>query len=289
MTLPQAQNWGYFVSYQPGALILHLRKAPVLDPLQPLRGRLILLDPGHGGPELGGAGSLGQPEKNITLPIALRVAELLRAQGADARLTRERDVQVPLYDRPLMAERLRADLLISIHANALPDGADPRQRRGLEVYTFHPMTWGLAAALLGSITAATNLPTDTAAPLSVPGLRVSNLALTRPTSQRSLLIETAYLTHPDDLRQLMSPAGREAIAQGIARGIADDYAVQARLAPLPAPPLPELPPLPRPPQPDAPLVPTSAPAMPAVPTRPTGPNGQPSTGRSAADHAGHLN
>ncbi|GAA4021968.1 N-acetylmuramoyl-L-alanine amidase [Deinococcus rubellus] len=281
--LPQTQNWGYHVTAEPGAWVLHIRQAPILDPLQPLKNRLILLDPGHGGSELGGAGSLGEPEKNITLPIARRVAELLRAQGADARLTRDRDVRVPLYDRPLMAEQLRADLLISIHANALPDGADPRQRRGLEVYTFHPMTWGLARALIKSIAAATNLPTQSAPPLTLPGLRVSNLALTRPTSQRSLLIETAYLTQPGDLRLLMDPVGREAIAQGIAQGIADDYAAQARLAaPLvpPAPPLPELTPLPRPPQPDAPLVPTPAPAGPTVPTGPplgppTDPGGQP--------------
>ncbi|WP_161883232.1 N-acetylmuramoyl-L-alanine amidase family protein [Deinococcus alpinitundrae] len=275
VSLPQAQHWGYFVNYLPGALLLHLRKAPALDPSQPLKNRVILLDPGHGGPELGGAGSLGQPEKNITLPIAVRVAELLRAQGADARLTRESDVRVPLYDRPLLAEKLHADLLISIHANALPDGADPRARRGLEVYTFHPMTWGLAGALIKSVTAATNLPVVNAPPLTLPGLRIGNLALTRPTSQRSVLIETAYLTQPDDLRLLMNPAGREAIAQGIAQGIADDYAAQARLAPTLAPALPELTPLPRPPQPDAPLVPTPVPAVPSLPDVPASPPGLP--------------
>lgn len=280
VTLPQSQNWGYFVSYSPGALLLHLRKAPALDPSQPVKNRVILLDPGHGGSELGGAGSLGQPEKNITLPIAVRVAELLRAQGADARLTRESDVRVPLYDRPLLAEKLHADLLISIHANALPDGVDPRARRGLEIYTFHPMTWGLAGALIRSVTATTRLPTTllpvvSAPPLTLPGLRIGNLALTRPTSQRSVLIETAYLTQPDDLRLLMNPAGREAIAQGIAQGIADDYATQARLAPTLAPALPELTPLPRSQQQSAPLVPTPAPAVPAVPSLPDVPAGPP--------------
>ncbi|AZI42134.1 N-acetylmuramoyl-L-alanine amidase [Deinococcus psychrotolerans] len=273
--LPQVQNWGYFVSYQQGALILHLRKAPSLDVAQPLKGRVILIDPGHGGSELGGAGSLGEPEKNITLPIAARVADLLRAQGADARLTRDRDVRVALYDRPLLAETLKADLLISIHANALPDGVDPRQRRGLELYSFHPMTWGLASALLRSIPrSAPQLRTSALPPLSVPGLRVSSLALTRPTSQRSLLIEMAYLTQADDLRLLMSGAGREALAQGIAQGIADDYAQQAqyqiqRQSAQPTPtapqPFPELTPLPRAPQPDAPLVPLPAPSLPATP------------------------
>lgn len=290
VTLPQAQHWGYFVSYQPDALILHLRKAPSLDPAQPMKGRVILIDPGHGGSELGGAGSLSQPEKNITLPIAARVVTLLRAQGADARLTRDRDVRVPLYDRPLMAEQLRADLLISIHANALPDGVDPRQRRGLEVYTFHPMTWGLASALLRDLPrSAPQLQVSALPPLSVAGLRVSSLALTRPTSQRSVLIEMAYLTQADDLRLLMSEPGREALAQGVAQGIADDYAAQAQRqnqsaqpTPTAPQPLPELTPQPPTPQPDAPLVPTMtppppAPGLPAIlPTPPPSqPDGEP--------------
>lgn len=277
ITLPQAQNWGYFVTYQPDALILHLRKAPTLNSSQPMQGRLILIDPGHGGSELGGAGSLGQPEKNITLPIAARVVELLRAQGADARLTRDRDVRVPLYDRPLLAEALRADLLISIHANALPDGVDPRQRRGLEVHTFNPMSFGLAQSLISSISAAApSLKPSTAGYLGIAGLRLNSLALTRPTPQRSLLIETAYLTQADDLRLLMSDLGREALAQGIAQGIANDYIANEHAAqvqqnspstpvvPAPAVPIPTAPTLPAP----------SIPAVP-IPTTPLQPDREP--------------
>ena len=318
LKLPQSQLWGYFVSYEGVETVLHVRKAPVLDPARPLAGplagRMIVIDPGHGGVEKGGAGSLGESEKQIVLPIAVRVVELLRAQGADARLTRERDVRVPLYDRPSTAENVQADLLVSIHANALPDGVDPRGRRGLELHTFHPMSWGLARRLLRSLPRAASglatsglatsglatsglsvAPPDGAAgsligALSVPadpGLRLSNLALTRPTSQRSVLIELAYLTDSGDLRRLMSPAGRESLAQGAAQGIADDYAAQAKNPPAwaggsspsptppgsappkpatpqpsqPAPPqtLPELLPTPPTPQPDAPLLPAPAP------------------------------
>ncbi len=262
LKLPQAQLWGYFARYEDAALVLHVRKAPNLDPLEPLRGRLIVLDPGHGGGELGGAGSLGAPEKNIVLPIALRVAELLSAQGADMRLTRRSDLSVPLYDRPLLAENLGADLLISLHANALPDGVDPRSRRGLEVHTFHPMTFGLAGALLRSVTAAVpGLKVEAIRPLTAAGLRLSDLALTRPSSQRSVLIELAYLTHEGDLRLLMSAAGREALARGVAQGIADDYAAQAAAQALPAAaptPTPELTPLP--PTPSS--VPAAPPTLP---------------------------
>lgn len=235
-TLPQAQLWGYWANYEPNpdnrtALVLHVRKAPFLNPAQPLAGRIILIDPGHGGNEWGGAGSLGVPEKDMVLPIARRVAQLLRLQGADARLTRNTDRKVALYDRPLMAEQLQADMLISIHANALPDGIDPRTHKGLEVHTYHPMTYPLARQLLGSITAVvpdlsiSNSSTERDPALS-PGLMVSNLALTRPSTQRSVLIELAYLTDAGDLRKLMNPATQEAFAQGIAQGIAADYAAQ---------------------------------------------------------------
>ncbi|WP_420595801.1 N-acetylmuramoyl-L-alanine amidase family protein [Deinococcus sp.] len=264
IALPQKQNWGYFAAYDSGQLVLHVRKAPALGTAQPLKGRVILLDPGHGGSELGGAGSLGQPEKNIVLPVALRVAELLRSLGADARLTRTADVRVPLYDRPLLAENLKADLLVSIHANALPDGYDPRARRGLEVYTFHPMTWGLARNLISNLTRnAPELQIRSVSGLEPPGLRLGNLALTRPSSQRSVLIEMAYLTQKDDLRLLMSAAGREQLAQGIAQGIAADYVAQAKQTPAWA--LPSVPePLPAPvvPPPTAPELPVPTPVPP---------------------------
>lgn len=303
LSLPQSQLWGYFVSYQGSETVLHVRKAPVLDPARPLAGplagRIIVIDPGHGGAELGGAGSLNESEKQIVLPIAVRLVELLRAQGADARLTRERDVRVPLYDRPLMAENVQADLLVSLHANALPDGVDPRGRRGLELHTFHPMSWGLAKALLrslpraapglsvaapdkaaGSLIGALRVPAD-------PGLRLSNLALTRPTSQRSVLIEMAYLTDAGDLRRLMSPAGREALAQGVTQGIADDYAAQARnrpawaggSSPAPASPTPPkpVPPKPAQPQPAQPVPTPPVPTQTPPEIQPTPPAPQPPT------------
>ncbi|MFC6592813.1 N-acetylmuramoyl-L-alanine amidase [Deinococcus lacus] len=124
---------GYSAQYRPGPqgteLLLQLRRPqPLGNP--PLAGQHIVLDAGHGGDELGGAGPLRIPEKDLVLPLTLRIAQLLRAQGAQVTLTRDRDIKVPLYQRPLLAEQLGADLLVSIHANALPDGIDPRTRRG---------------------------------------------------------------------------------------------------------------------------------------------------------------
>ncbi|GGO30639.1 N-acetylmuramoyl-L-alanine amidase family protein [Deinococcus humi] len=208
--------WGYDTTYEGTALVLRVRNAPALSARTPLRGRTILLDPGHGGDEPGGAGPLRVPEKNLTLPIALRVAELLREKGATVVLSREADVQVPIYNRPLLAEEKNADLLVSIHANALPDGVDPRSKRGSGVYYYQPQARTLADTLLASLVG--QLPE-----VGNDGVHYQNLALARPSTQLSVLIETAFLTDKGNLRLLMSAAGRERFAQAIALGLERFY------------------------------------------------------------------
>ncbi|MFC6748761.1 N-acetylmuramoyl-L-alanine amidase family protein [Deinococcus aquaticus] len=197
---------------------LTIRTPPTPNPAQPLQGRTITLDPGHGGTQNGGAGSLGTPEKDLVLPITLRAAELLRAQGATIHLTRTTDTTVGLYDRGQLAHDTGSDLLISVHANALPDGRDPRGIRGPEIYYTHPQAQPLAAALLAAL--RTSLPDLGPGTGLKPG---ADLALTRPTSQPSVLIETGYLTDPGNLRLLNSPAGQERLAQAIAAGVLAYY------------------------------------------------------------------
>ncbi|RJF71610.1 N-acetylmuramoyl-L-alanine amidase [Deinococcus cavernae] len=217
------QLWGFTANYDSQGLLLTIRRPPTLNPAQPLAGRVITLDPGHGGTQKGGAGSLRVPEKGLVLPIALRVAELLRAQGASVNLTRTGDVTLGLYERDLLAEATNSDLLVSIHANALPDGRDPRGIRGPEVYYTHPQAQAVSQSILSQLRA--RLPDLGPGQGLMPG---ANLALTRPTTQISLLVETAYLTDAGNLRALMSPEGRERFAQAIAQGIVDFYVSQAR-------------------------------------------------------------
>ncbi|WP_102126647.1 N-acetylmuramoyl-L-alanine amidase [Deinococcus planocerae] len=223
LDLTAPQRWGFTANYDGDDLLLTVRRPPTLDPARPLAGRVIVVDPGHGGTQFGGAGSLRVPEKDLVLPIARRVAELLRDQGAEAVLTRDADVTLGLYERDLLAEERGADLLVSIHANALPDGRDPRGIRGPEVYFTHPQAQAPAAAILAAL--RRTLPDLGPGQGLKPG---ADLALTRPTTQPSLLVETAYLTDPGNLRLLMDPGGRERFAQAIAAGIADFYAEEAR-------------------------------------------------------------
>ncbi len=217
----KGQPWGYDAGYNStgddkNTLVLRMRHAPEIDARQPLRGRTIVIDPGHGGDENGGAGPLRAPEKNIDLALGLRVAELLRQKGANVITTREADVTVPIYNRPLLAEEKNAELLVSIHANALPDGVDPATRRGSGVYYYHPQARALADHVQQSL--VSGLPD-----IGNDGVHYQNLALTRPTTQLSILIETAFLTDPQNLRALRSDTGRERFAQAIALGIERFY------------------------------------------------------------------
>jgi N-acetylmuramoyl-L-alanine amidase len=243
LTLNTDQQWGYDLTYEGTTLLLQVRRPPpaAADTAQPLGGRTIVVDPGHGGSELGGAGPLRVQEKDLVLDIALQVGDLLRAAGAKVVLTRDRDVQVPLYDRGALAETADADVLLSIHANALPDGTDPRTRRGSGLYWTHPQALPLALSIQQALQtspalAALGQPADVQPGPVQPGddgLHLADLALTRPSTQLSVLVETAYLTDPGNLRTLMSQEGRAAYAQAIVQGVLDFYGASSPALPAP--------------------------------------------------------
>ncbi len=112
---------------------------PPSPPAGRRRARSVVVDAGHGGPDNGmsGIASNGQRvlEKQITLAIALRVAEALREQGVTVHLTRTRDTLIALSDRGRIANTKRADLFISIHVNAAnPRWRDATAARGFETY-----------------------------------------------------------------------------------------------------------------------------------------------------------
>ena len=106
----------------------------------PLRQRrLVVVDAGHGGPDGGMHGPLGDgpavQEKNITLNVARRVGAALGQRGIDVRYTRTTDTLIALGDRGRIANDAHADLFVSIHVNAAnPGWKNPGGARGFETY-----------------------------------------------------------------------------------------------------------------------------------------------------------
>lgn len=92
--------------------------------------RRVVIDAGHGGHDSGAVGPGGCREKDVVLAIAKNVQQMLDAAGVEAILTRDDDTFISLEERTAIANRLRADAFVSIHANSAPHG----RARGIETY-----------------------------------------------------------------------------------------------------------------------------------------------------------
>jgi N-acetylmuramoyl-L-alanine amidase len=94
----------------------------------------VVIDAGHGGKDTGTIGRNGLLEKELVLDVALRLGKLIRQQlGADVVYTRSDDTFIPLGERTAIANRAKADLFISIHANSSADAS----ATGVETYYFN--------------------------------------------------------------------------------------------------------------------------------------------------------
>ncbi|MCP9463420.1 MAG: N-acetylmuramoyl-L-alanine amidase [Nitrospira sp.] len=104
---------------------------PVIPPPKSLT--TIVIDPGHGGKDVGALGPRHTEEKDITLKVGLTLRDLLSKQpGLEVLMTRDRDIFVELEERAKFANKHNADLFVSIHVNSHPS----QQVKGLEVYHF---------------------------------------------------------------------------------------------------------------------------------------------------------
>ena len=109
------------------------------------RKRIIVLDPGHGGKDPGAIGAYAKTyEKNITLAMGKELKQLLQNKGYVVYLTRETDIFIPLRQRIKIAQKYKADLFMSIHA----DSAQNRNATGLSVYTLSDTASDKEAAAL---------------------------------------------------------------------------------------------------------------------------------------------
>ncbi|UCD24671.1 MAG: N-acetylmuramoyl-L-alanine amidase [Gemmatimonadota bacterium] len=202
--------WGYRSRWDGTDLIVEVRRPPEVDPRRPLAGRVIAIDPGH--PPAGARGPTGLWEPDIVLPIALKTAQLLERYGARVVLTRDTDDPVGLIARPLQAQQSDADVLVSIHANALPDGVNPFVNNGTSVYYFHPRSAPLARELQRALVRQFGFRDL--------GIGRGNLALVRPTWMPSALTEGLFMMIPEQEAVLASEEGQWRYARGIVEGIA---------------------------------------------------------------------
>jgi len=211
MNIPIQKLMGYEGVFQDNKYILKVRRPVIIDCNKPLKNIKIVVDAGHGGNEVGAIGCCGDMEKDINLEIAKQLQTELDKRGAKVVMTREQDVDVSLSDRVKFAKDSGADLLLSIHANALPDGADPNKNRGTSVYYYHNQAKPLADSILNSMTTQLCTQNDK--------VRQGSLALVRPTSSVSVLIEVAYMINPDDYALLTDKCFQVNCAKAIADGV----------------------------------------------------------------------
>ncbi len=213
---------GYELYFDGSDLVIELRQPPQVWAGSPLEGRVIVVDPGHGGSrDRGGTGPTGIHEKDVVLPIALLLADGLREAGAEVILTRATDTAVGLADRRQLAEDAQADLLISVHANAFPDGIDSTVHHGHSTIYTHPFHEPAAKALQNAMLRHVGFPNY--------GIQMrGNLAILRSPMVPSVLVEIGFMMHPYELAFMLRPDGQKSLAEALYFGIVDYFEALVR-------------------------------------------------------------
>ncbi len=207
-------QWGYSTGYNENTFYLKIKKKPKYGGLlkSPVNGLRIVIDPGHC-PDAGAVGPTGLTEREVNLWIAHKLRKLLESKGAKVIQTRYGYEPVAIYDRPKIAKNFGADILISIHNNALPDGVNPFTDNGVSTYYYHPQSKALAEDIQKCLTEEIKLPDF--------GVYYGNLALTRPSEMLSVLVECAFIMIPEQESQLKTREFQNKCAKGIYEGICD--------------------------------------------------------------------
>ena len=217
-----ASNAGYSIRHAKGGGLL----VDLLTPRKtegPLVGRTIVVDPGHGGGSTGNPGHDGILERTLTLPMALSLARTLEELGANVILTRDSNFDPGLVERAVIANRVNADLFVSVHCN---DGSPNRTIRGAEVYYHANLSVSRdVAKFIGDKVRQNITQIPVRAILSdyriYPG---EGFAVLRNSQMASVLVETGYMSNSADYTALKNPDVQATMGVSIAQGIADFFA-----------------------------------------------------------------
>jgi N-acetylmuramoyl-L-alanine amidase len=169
---------------------------------------IVVIDPGHGGPDPGAIGIGGLREKDVVLPISLQVGAVLQQQGITVAMTRVDDRDLDLETRVQFAEQLQARLFVSIHANSI--GAGRPDINGLETY-YYASGDQLAQVIHRHILQFTNVKDR--------GVKQARFYVLRKTSMPAVLIETGFVSGYEDAARLQDPTSQRQLAGAIATGI----------------------------------------------------------------------
>ncbi|MEA5580551.1 N-acetylmuramoyl-L-alanine amidase [Nodularia harveyana UHCC-0300] len=211
--LKKAQQWGYKLKYDNTTLTLALRHPPKLgrERQRPLSGIKILLDPGHGGKESGAVGPTGYPEKDINLVVSKLFRDELVKLGATVVMTRETDVDVSLGDRVAMIDRESPAIALSIHYNALPDSGDAENTKGISTFWYHPQAQSLAIFMQDYLVRKLQRTSQ--------GVYWNSLALARPHTAPSVLLELGFMIHPEEFEWVRNSSEQKKLAKVLAEGV----------------------------------------------------------------------
>jgi N-acetylmuramoyl-L-alanine amidase len=195
--------WGFRARWDDDALAVQVRRAPRIDPADPLRNVRIAIDAGH--PPGGATGPTRLTEAEANLGVTRLLVPMLRESGAEVLDVRPDEEAVGLLERVMMVQEWDADLSVSVHFNAYPDGVNPFENGGTHVFYFWPHTVGLARAFQQELVAELGLPDG--------GLRFQNLAMTRIPWMPAVLTETLFMMVPEHEAALRDERFRQRIAR----------------------------------------------------------------------------
>lgn len=220
-----------------------------------MRPLVIAIDPGHGGQDPGAVGLNGSREKDVVLAISRELARQINARpGLSAYLTRDNDVFIPLAQRAKLARTAKADMFVSIHA----DAAENRKAVGSSVYVLslkgassQRARWLAdkenASDLIGGVRLTQTNNTLTSVLLDLtqsgrmkasedaagevldglkrvgnnhkPHIERANFAVLRSSDMPAMLVETAFISNPEEERRLRDPAFQRKVASAVLDGI----------------------------------------------------------------------
>jgi N-acetylmuramoyl-L-alanine amidase len=218
------RHWGYSIGYN-GRSSLEIRvNRPLVVAVRnnPLDGLRIMIDAGHGGSNEGAIGSMGVYEKVPALQISQKLEEALRQKGAEVVMTRTDDVFVGMIERQRMALAVDPHILLSVHLNSVGYSTNPERVKGASTYYRH-----VGFRPLADILYKKKLETGLGQFGVVGGF---NFTLNQFTEFPNVLIETGFISHPEDEMKLLDGQFQQALVDKIVEGL-EEYVLQSSASP----------------------------------------------------------